>query len=44
MEMALYLELFVLQICGIRPALRRGEDFLKDSQIVDECIGRASFS
>ncbi|PON83420.1 hypothetical protein TorRG33x02_208350 [Trema orientale] len=30
MEMALYLELCVLQICGMRPVLGRVEDFSKD--------------
>lgn len=30
MEMALYLELCVLQICGIRPVLGRVEDFSKE--------------
>lgn len=29
MEMSLYLELCVLQICGIRPILGRVEDFTK---------------
>lgn len=30
LEMALYLELCVLQICGIRPILGRVEDFSKE--------------
>lgn len=30
MEMSLYLELCVLQICGIRPVLGRVEDFSKE--------------
>lgn len=30
MEMALYLELCVLQICGMRPVLGRVEDFSKE--------------
>ncbi|KAL4616065.1 hypothetical protein ACB092_07G172100 [Castanea dentata] len=34
MEMALYLELCVLQICGIRPVLGRVEDFSKDLKLL----------
>lgn len=32
LEMALYLELCVLQICGIRPVLGRVEDFSKGAK------------
>ncbi|KAJ6671502.1 NUCLEOPORIN NUP188-like protein [Salix viminalis] len=34
MEMALYLELYVLQICGIRPVLGRVEDFSKELKLL----------
>ncbi|XP_071723037.1 uncharacterized protein [Rutidosis leptorrhynchoides] len=34
MEMALYLELCVLQMCGIRPALSRVEDFSKEAKLL----------
>ncbi|GMY05517.1 nucleoporin like [Fagus crenata] len=34
MEMALYLELCVVQICGIRPVLGRVEDFSKDLKLL----------
>lgn len=34
MEMALYLELCVLQICGIRPVLGRVEDFSKEVKLL----------
>ncbi|KAG6709285.1 hypothetical protein I3842_06G125100 [Carya illinoinensis] len=34
MEMALYLELCVLQICGIRPVLGRVEDFSKELKLL----------
>ncbi|GLT30701.1 hypothetical protein SLA2020_054920 [Shorea laevis] len=34
MEMALYLELCVLQICGIRPVLGRVEDFSKEIKLL----------
>lgn len=34
MEMALYLELCVLQICGIRPVLGRVEDFSKEAKLL----------
>lgn len=34
LEMALYLELCVLQICGIRPVLGRVEDFSKEVQLL----------
>jgi nuclear pore complex protein Nup188 len=34
MEMALYLELCVVQICGIRPVLGRVEDFSKELKLL----------
>lgn len=34
MEMALYLELCVVQICGIRPVLGRVEDFAKQVELL----------
>lgn len=34
MEMALHLELCVLQICGIRPVLGRVDDFSKDLKLL----------
>jgi nuclear pore complex protein Nup188 len=34
MEMALYLELCVVQICGIRPVLGRVEDFSKEFKLL----------
>lgn len=34
MEMTLYLELCVVQICGIRPVLGRVEDFSKEVKLL----------
>lgn len=34
LDMALYLELCVLQICGIRPVLGRVEDFSKEVKLL----------
>ncbi|GAV84710.1 DUF3414 domain-containing protein [Cephalotus follicularis] len=42
MEMALYLELCVLQICGIRPVLGRVEEFSKEAKsLIKATEGRA---
>ncbi|XVF00933.1 hypothetical protein REPUB_Repub04eG0044900 [Reevesia pubescens] len=43
MEMALYLELCVLQICGIRPVLGRVEDFSKEVKLLIKATERHAF-
>lgn len=43
MEMALYLELCVLQICGIRPVLGRVEDFSKEAKLLIKGVDPSIF-
>ncbi|KAJ8767098.1 hypothetical protein K2173_012689 [Erythroxylum novogranatense] len=43
LEMSLYLELCVLQICGIRPVLGRVEDFSKEVKLALKAMERHTF-